>query len=52
MKFNLLVTGYECELTLMARSVAPEMDSSRSALCQIWLNQQFSISNGQNIKCN
>jgi hypothetical protein len=52
MKFNLLVTGYDSELTLTARSVAPEMDSSCSALCQIWLNQQFSTSNGPNIKCN
>ena len=52
MKFNLLVKGYECELALTARSVAPEMDSSCSALCQIWLNHQFSTSNGPNIKCN
>jgi hypothetical protein len=48
MKLNLLVTGYEGELALMARPVAPEMGSSHSALCQIWLNQQFSTSNGPN----
>lgn len=33
MKFSYEV--YEGELALMARSVAPEMGSSRNALCQI-----------------
>jgi hypothetical protein len=42
-----LVTGYECELASMARSVAPFC----SALYQIWLNLQFSTSNGPKIKC-
>jgi hypothetical protein len=52
MKLDPLTTGYESEQALVASSVAPEMDSSLSALCQIWLNQQLSTFNGPKIKCN